>query len=87
MPFLNVVDPAFAFTAPETLAAQAQDWYADSPIGLIVLRYAEDLSEAATAELMGCSIATVQSQTLRGKARMRTALGRTAAITVLEELR
>jgi cytochrome P450 len=41
MPFLNVVDPGFSFTSPEVMAAQEADWYADSPIGLIVLRYAE----------------------------------------------
>jgi len=41
MPFLDVVDPAFDFTSPEVLAAQAADWYADSPLGLLVLRYAE----------------------------------------------
>ena len=41
MPFLNVVDPAFRFTAPEVIAAQAADWYADSPLGPLVLRYAE----------------------------------------------
>jgi hypothetical protein len=41
MPFLNVVDPAFDFTAPEVLAAQDVSWYADSPLGPLVLRYAE----------------------------------------------
>lgn len=41
MPFLNVVDPAFDFTAPEVFAAQAAGWYADSPLGPLVLRYAE----------------------------------------------
>lgn len=41
VPFLNVVDPAFDFTAPEVMAAQARNWYAESPIGLLVLRYAE----------------------------------------------
>jgi cytochrome P450 len=41
MPFLNVIDPEFDFTAPEVLAAQAESWWADSPIGLLVLRYAE----------------------------------------------
>jgi cytochrome P450 len=41
MSFLNVVDPAFDFAAPQALAAQETDWCADSPIGLIVLRYAE----------------------------------------------
>lgn len=41
VPFLNVVDPAFDFTSPEAMSAQARSWYADSPIGLLVLRYAE----------------------------------------------
>src|SRR5690349_23847310 len=41
MPFLDVVEPAFSFTSPEVFAAQEADWYADSPLGLIVLRYAE----------------------------------------------
>jgi cytochrome P450 len=41
MPFLNVVDPAFDFTAQEVMAAQDTDWYADSPVGTIVLRHAE----------------------------------------------
>jgi cytochrome P450 len=41
MPFLDVVDPAFDFTAPEVFAAQAASWYADSPLGPLVLRYAE----------------------------------------------
>src|SRR5687767_5282919 len=46
---------------------------------VLVLRYVEDLSEVATADLMGCSIATVKSQTVRGLARLRTALGMAAA--------
>lgn len=41
VPFLNVVDPDFDFCAPEVLEAQAASWYADSPIGLVVLRYAQ----------------------------------------------
>ncbi|MFG1606465.1 cytochrome P450 [Actinoplanes sp. NPDC049265] len=41
MPFLNVVDPAFTLTAPDVLAAQDSDWYADTPLGPFVLRYAE----------------------------------------------
>lgn len=39
--FLNVVDPAFDFTAPEVFAAQEAGWYADCPLGPLVLRYAE----------------------------------------------
>jgi RNA polymerase sigma-70 factor (sigma-E family) len=52
---------------------------------VLVLRYAEDVSEAATAALMGCSVATVKSQTARGLARLRDVLGDTPLITVREE--
>jgi RNA polymerase sigma-70 factor (sigma-E family) len=52
---------------------------------VLVLRYTEDLSEAVTAELLGCSVHTVRSQTVRGLARLRALLGSSAATTVLEE--
>jgi RNA polymerase sigma-70 factor (sigma-E family) len=41
---------------------------------VLVLRYGEDLSEAATATALGCSVNTVKSQTTRGLARLRDAL-------------
>jgi cytochrome P450 len=41
VPFLNVVDPGFDFVSPEVMLAQARSWYAESPIGYLVLRYAE----------------------------------------------
>lgn len=37
----------------------------------IVLRYYEDLSEAETAEILGCSVGTVKSQVSRGLARLQ----------------
>ena len=40
----------------------------------LVLRFYEDLSEQRTAELMGCSASTVNSQTARGLTRLRAAL-------------
>ena len=40
----------------------------------VVLRYLEDLSEAETAELMGCSVGTVKSSASRGVARLREVL-------------
>jgi RNA polymerase sigma-70 factor (sigma-E family) len=49
---------------------------------VLVLRYTEDLSEAATAELLGCSVHTVRSQTVRGLARLRTVLGAATPATV-----
>ncbi len=41
VPFLNVMDPTFDFGSAEVMQAQAKSWYAESPIGLLVLRYAE----------------------------------------------
>lgn len=41
---------------------------------VIVLRFYEDLSEAATAAALGLRIGTVKSQTSRGLARLRTLL-------------
>jgi RNA polymerase sigma-70 factor (sigma-E family) len=40
----------------------------------LVLRFYEDLSEQRTAELMGCSASTVNTQTARGLTRLRAAL-------------
>lgn len=37
----------------------------------VVLRYYEDLSEAETAALLGCSVGTVKSQTSRALSRLR----------------
>jgi RNA polymerase sigma-70 factor (sigma-E family) len=51
---------------------------------VLVLRYTEDLSERATAELLGCSVHTVKSQTVRGLARLRVVLNTTAPSVVLE---
>lgn len=38
---------------------------------VLVLRYWEDMSEAATATVLGCSAGTVKSQAARGLARIR----------------
>jgi RNA polymerase sigma-70 factor (sigma-E family) len=38
---------------------------------VLVLRYWEDLSEAETADLLGCAVGTVKSQAARGLAKLR----------------
>ncbi|WP_033340564.1 cytochrome P450 [Catenuloplanes japonicus] len=41
MPYLDVIGPSFSFTSAETFAVQDESWYADSPVGPVVLRYRE----------------------------------------------
>lgn len=41
----------------------------------VVLRYFDDLSVEAVAEIMGCSTGTVKSQTAKGLARLRDVIG------------
>jgi RNA polymerase sigma-70 factor (sigma-E family) len=41
---------------------------------VLVLRYLDDATEAKTAELLGCSVGTVKSQTSKGLAKLRVAL-------------
>jgi DNA-directed RNA polymerase specialized sigma24 family protein len=41
---------------------------------VLVLRYFDDLSIAATAEAMGCTEGTVKSQAARGLANLRAAM-------------
>jgi RNA polymerase sigma-70 factor (sigma-E family) len=42
---------------------------------VLVLRHYEDLTEAQTARVLGCSVGTVKSQNARALARLRAALG------------
>lgn len=40
-PFLDILDPDFNFYSAEVTLAQERNWYANSPLGIVVLRYAE----------------------------------------------
>ncbi|USQ77434.1 SigE family RNA polymerase sigma factor [Ornithinimicrobium cryptoxanthini] len=46
----------------------------------VVLRYFDDLSVEAVAEIMGCSAGTVKSQTAKGLARLRDVIGQDTLI-------
>jgi RNA polymerase sigma-70 factor (sigma-E family) len=78
----------FAARPPETPAGGHADTVADRawlwqclqrlPVRqrvAIVLRYYEDLTEAQTAEAMGCATGTVKSQVAAGLAKLRTMIG------------
>jgi len=66
----NVGDPAVATVLRLSLAsALAQLTWRQRAV--IVLRYYEDLPEAAVAEILGCRVGTVRSQTSRSLARLR----------------
>ena len=46
----------------------------------VVLRYCEDLSEAQTAELMGCSVGSVKKNASVGVAKLRVQMGGRLAV-------
>ena len=67
-----------ATAAPEEGSEARQDLaraLAGLPNGqraVVVLRYVEDLTEAQTADLLGCSVGTVKSQNARALAALRS---------------
>jgi RNA polymerase sigma-70 factor (sigma-E family) len=85
--------PAYDASTPDDTEAVAERDRMAAALGtlpprmraVLVLRYTEDLSEAATAEMLGCSVHTVRSQTVRGLARLRAVLAAAAPSIVLEE--
>jgi RNA polymerase sigma-70 factor (sigma-E family) len=51
----------------------------------LVLRYYEDLSEAQTADLMGCSVGTVKSQVATALSKLRDRVGPDSGVLFPEE--
>lgn len=66
-------DPYAAFDAQDELWTALRNLPARMR-AVLVLRYFEDLSEAETAAILGCSTGTVKSQSSRGLGRLRLAL-------------
>jgi len=46
---------------------------------VVVLRYFDDMSVEAVADVMGCSVGTVKSQSAKGLSKLREALQATQA--------
>ena len=65
-----VSDPA-AGVAERDFLLQALAGLPPRQRAVLVLRYFDDLSEAETARMLGCSVGTVKSQAARGLARLR----------------
>ena len=67
----DIVRTDWLWTALQTLPARQR--------AAVVLRFYEDLTEAQTADAMGCAVGTVKSQVSAGLAKLRTQLGQTGA--------
>jgi RNA polymerase sigma-70 factor (sigma-E family) len=73
LPDVTAAEPADRLEASEELR-RALSALPPRMRATVVLRYYEDLSELQTAQLMGCSESTVNTQAARGLARLRSAL-------------
>lgn len=74
LPDAAVPDPGEAVTTHTSIVAQLRT-LPPRQRAAIVLRYYEDLSEAQTADVMGCSVGAVKSQVSTGLARLRDRMG------------
>jgi RNA polymerase sigma-70 factor (sigma-E family) len=74
----DVVDRAWLWSELQALPPRQR--------AAIVLRYYEDLSEAQTAEAMGCAVGTVKSQVAQGLKRLRAQIGDDAELLPTNEM-
>jgi RNA polymerase sigma-70 factor (sigma-E family) len=89
-PVGHVPDTGAAGDGPEELATGEAVWayLRVLPVGqrtALFLRYHEDLSEAQTAELMGCSVGTVKRQVFIALGKLRDGAGPNAGLPLGEE--
>jgi RNA polymerase sigma-70 factor (sigma-E family) len=78
----GLLRPAHMAASDQTAAIEDKDllWraLAQLPVGqraVLVLRYYEDLSEAQTAAVLGCSVGSVKTQASRALSKMRATVG------------
>ncbi|WP_198954573.1 SigE family RNA polymerase sigma factor [Kineosporia sp. R_H_3] len=64
-------DPAVEGTAVRLAVGEALTRLTPHQRAVLVLRFYEDLTETATADVLGCSVSTVKSQTRHALARLR----------------
>ncbi len=72
---LAPTSPASAATDDRVDLANALEGLPKRQREVVVLRYVADLSEAAVADVIGCSIGSVKTHASRGLAALRRALG------------
>jgi RNA polymerase sigma-70 factor (sigma-E family) len=89
-PPLEHVPDTGAGDDPEALAADEAVWTHLRVLPVrqrtaLFLRYHEDLSEAQTAELMGCSVGTVKRQVFIALGKLRDGAGPNAGLPLDEE--
>jgi RNA polymerase sigma-70 factor (sigma-E family) len=86
LPEIMVPDESDAVAARDELWSQLQALPPGQRVA-VTLRYCEDLSEAQTAELMGCSVGMVKRQVASALTKLRIRMGpRFAAPTTDEEV-
>lgn len=85
--------PVFAGSAEATDDVAEREWLWQELLQLpprqraaLVLRFYEDLTEAQTAEAMGCAIGTVKSQVSAGLGKLRRRLGPNSNLLPLDPM-
>jgi RNA polymerase sigma-70 factor (sigma-E family) len=80
LPELGGTDPADALVTHDEMVTALMT-LPPRQRAAIVLRYYEDLTEAQTAESMGCSVGTVKSQVAAGLVKLRGSIGQFDEVT------